>query len=444
MAQDAIIRHFALVAARYGAGRGAAESWRAPESEWQELFACFFRHQAGDGWALQASSYTSLIELALQSLVHRFLRDPPPLLRPFEPLPPEQVCVRFLRVPGFVAEFVPSGGFHYIVLSEAAYAFPLHVGFSLDFLSRLAGPDRLDLVPSNFVGGSDAATAIETRRALALPILGSLLASGMSAVTRGPPDGATGAEMLRGIDMQNQRGFVQGMIAITRMGGGGPFDDGIADAVAYFPIAFAIYALFHELGHLVYRHKTGLRDLGEEVVCDWLAAAAIEHCFGVVGYRVPLASAAAAIFYAILKYLAMLNGRLQLGREETPDASSYTALGGRVVHDGKVVTDSDAGALHEMSLIDARLATTARLLGRIGYDVPLRQRDYIATFWSMFAETQIPCIASLLALDPQASDPSRSAEVAFWNKFKLGLRSRTQERIAASRVIPGLDDPTAP
>jgi hypothetical protein len=246
--------------------------------------------------------------------------------------------------------------------------------------------------------------------------------------------------MVRELDMENQRGFIQGMVDMTRMGGAGPFDYGITSAVAHFPIVFAIYAVFHELGHLAYRHSTGLRDIGEEMLCDWLAAAAIEHRFGVVGYRVPLASAAAAVFYGVLKHLAMLNGRLQLGREELSDATFYKALAGKIVTDGKLATDAEVASLHEMSLIEARLTTTARVLGRIGCDVPLLSRDYVAIFWLMLAEIQVACVASLLALGPQQSDPSLppSLEAGFWDSFKIGLRSRTKERIAATRVLPAL------
>jgi hypothetical protein len=379
-----ILDAFSDVKIRYG-GLDVQKTWRPPVDEINNALAFAgraYEELDASSWVRSAGSYTSLYEAFLQYFAVCVLTDLHPAIKTRSLPSPENVCVRFVRSPRFIVEHVARDPFHYIVVSDPTFTIPFHIGLCQKLLAGASGnPISPNRVQTNIWGGRDAETTIYDYNDRADNLLGALGGSVMSTVLGKYHFCPPGKEP--DLDRENQQMFVETFIRLFRSGGMSPFEHGIESAASYFSAAFLMYAIAHEIGHIVLGHGSGLRDLGEELGCDLVACTAMERLFPSYAMSVPIALAAGAVFYASLTQLAYMTEMVAYVTKDSDGVSRhYTPL------EGKVSSESfDRIGVREFVLTEGRSIGTAAFmmehLGKFG------DRNDIGLYWSLLSELKI-------------------------------------------------------
>jgi hypothetical protein len=125
------------------------------DENWGEYIDRFFPPPRNPcHWFHDRDSYTNLIELALQSLVYKFIQTAPNDFKEhFNMHSAETICVRFVQSHRLILESVSRGDYQYIILSRPAFSLPFYSGVCLSLLATQNISPRVRSVRSNIIGG---------------------------------------------------------------------------------------------------------------------------------------------------------------------------------------------------------------------------------------------------------------------------------------------------
>lgn len=413
-------------------------SWRPPDSEKRSLLGVFqsISLPAEAGWMLDPESYDNVYEILLQYLVAACLTRPQPAIRMERAPDVGRVVVRVVPSPSLVMEVMQIGDAHAIVISTSSYKLPLHLGLAQSMISAAAREDDPEAVlPTDLLGGRGVESVLFSRLSDVQPILNSLWTSCMDAVRGMEPDQPE--DFLRALDRENQEKFVEAMLVLLRSGGESPFDHGIAGAAMFFPAVFMLYGLMHELGHVILPASEPSRSLKSETGSDLIAAYLIDQLITTPGARVPVAVAAAAIFYATLSYLTQMTELNRFYGKKSVDIGRYYSDLENVLSEGRPLTHAAPESRREFHVLGSRAVGAAAFLQQACSFLFVRP-DHISLFWYLRAELKMLTDA---ALDPDlgGSSPVEQHLAAFradWMaSSRKKLRPWLEAYIAASRRL---------
>lgn len=413
-------------------------SWRPPDAEKRSLLGFFqgVSLPAEAGWMLDPESYDNVYEILLQYLVATSLTRPPSAIRMERAPDVGSVVVRVVPSPSLVMEVMSIDGAQVIVISTAAYKLPMHLGLAQWMVSAAAREDDPEAVlQTSLFGGRWVESVLFSRLSDVQPILNSLWTSCMDVMRGMEPDQPE--DFLRALDRENQEKFVEAMLVLLRSGGASPFDDGIAGAAAFFPVAFMLYGLMHELGHVIFPVSELRRSLKSESASDLIAACILDQLVPTPGTRVPIAAAAAAIFYATLSYLTQVAEIVRFHEGKSVDIARYYSDLEKLISDGRPLTEATPESRRESHVIGTRAVGAAAFLQQ-ACSWRFLPPDHISLFWYLRAELKMLTDA---ALDPDlgAASPAARSLAAFRADWMASCRKRLRPwlegHIAASRRL---------
>lgn len=402
-------------------------SWCPPTERRAELLSFWDRNLSSDNskWYRKASHYSNMFELIAQQEVVRVLNNPHPALRLNSVPDPSRVMVRCVKSPFFIMEHRKVGDNYFIVFSDPAYVLPFHLGLCQSLVSdQCDGISSKNRVLTNYFSGRSVESVIFDAPNRGQVFLNSLWASNMDVLTGVRQD--IPGEFILDLDRENQESFVEHFIWMLRLGGQSPFDQGISFANPFFPVAFILYGVMHELGHVLFQHNSGIRDFAEELGSDMVAALLLEQLTPGYVSTIPLAVGSAAIFYSTLSYLTALQELIHFRKGETADVSRFYSPATLAHQAANVGVKAELAELREYSLVNSRAVGAAALLQEVcGKDLAGTRND-ARMFWDLCAELRI---LTHCTLDPDLSHYMHPASDAELIRFQEQLKGKVRDSI---------------